>query len=154
MTLAATLATALAGGTSRGAKGPLIAAMLALLTLGAPAFAMGQRPQQTPAEQAAEHGEALWSRDPDRCCALRKVEPNDRALAGAKLWIAALRRDESSSRRDTPLLSAVTLPSGWFHVRGSNTEPIIRVVAEGPSDAEARAVVKDVFGRVATIVNG
>jgi len=70
------------------------------------------RPQQTPAEQAAVHGEALWTRDPDRCCALRKVEPNDRALAGAKLWIAALRRDESASRQDTPLLSAVTLPSG------------------------------------------
>jgi len=47
----------------------------------------------------------------------------------------------------------VTLPSGWFHVRGSNTEPIIRVVAEGPSEAEARAVVNDVFGRVAKIVN-
>jgi phosphomannomutase len=47
----------------------------------------------------------------------------------------------------------VTLPTGWFHVRGSNTEPIVRVVAEGPSEAEARGVVKDVFGRVATIVN-
>ncbi|MCK7504005.1 MAG: hypothetical protein MZV70_07830 [Desulfobacterales bacterium] len=44
----------------------------------------------------------------------------------------------------------VTLPTGWFHVRGSNTEPIVRVVAEGPSEAEARGVVKDVFGRVAT----
>jgi phosphomannomutase len=48
----------------------------------------------------------------------------------------------------------VTLPNGWFHVRGSNTEPIVRVVAEGPSDAEARAIVDDVFGRVETIVRG
>jgi phosphomannomutase len=47
----------------------------------------------------------------------------------------------------------VTLPTGWFHVRGSNTEPIVRVVAEGPSEAEARAVVQDVFGRVAKVVN-
>jgi len=47
----------------------------------------------------------------------------------------------------------VTLPNGWFHVRGSNTEPIVRVVAEGPSEAEARGVVKDVFGRVATTVD-
>lgn len=70
------------------------------------------RPAQTPEQQAAAQGAALWARDPDRCCALRKVEPNDRALAGAKLWIAALRRDESSSRQDTPMLSAVTLPSG------------------------------------------
>ncbi|HMJ23235.1 MAG TPA: phosphoadenosine phosphosulfate reductase family protein, partial [Terriglobales bacterium] len=29
----------------------------------------------TPEEQEREHGGALWSRDPDRCCALRKVEP-------------------------------------------------------------------------------
>jgi phosphomannomutase len=48
----------------------------------------------------------------------------------------------------------VMLPNGWFHVRGSNTEPIVRVVAEGPSEAEARAVVKDVFDRVASVVNG
>ena len=43
----------------------------------------------------------------------------------------------------------VTLPTGWFLVRGSNTEPIVRVVAEGASEAEARGVVKDVFDRVA-----
>jgi phosphomannomutase len=48
----------------------------------------------------------------------------------------------------------VMLPNGWFHVRGSNTEPIVRVVAEGPSEADARAVVKDVFDRVAIVVNG
>jgi phosphomannomutase len=47
----------------------------------------------------------------------------------------------------------VMLPNGWFHVRGSNTEPILRVVAEGPSRAEAQDVVKDVFGRVEKIVN-
>jgi phosphomannomutase len=48
----------------------------------------------------------------------------------------------------------VILPNGWFHVRGSNTEPIVRVVAEGPSDAEARGVVQDVFARVAKVVSG
>ena len=29
----------------------------------------------TPEEQEREHGPALWSRNPDQCCALRKVEP-------------------------------------------------------------------------------
>jgi phosphomannomutase len=48
----------------------------------------------------------------------------------------------------------VTLPTGWFHVRGSNTEPIVRVVAEGPSEEEARAVVNDVFARVSATVRG
>jgi len=48
----------------------------------------------------------------------------------------------------------VMLPNGWFHVRGSNTEPIVRVVAEAPTEAEARHVVQDVFGRVARVVTG
>jgi len=48
----------------------------------------------------------------------------------------------------------VMLPNGWFHVRGSNTEPIVRVVAEAPTEAEARQVVQDVFGRVAQVVGG
>ncbi len=36
----------------------------------------------TPPQQAQKHGDALWARDPDACCAIRKVEPNERALAG------------------------------------------------------------------------
>jgi phosphomannomutase len=31
----------------------------------------------------------------------------------------------------------VILPEGWFIVRGSNTEPVVRVVAEAPSEAAA-----------------
>jgi phosphomannomutase len=46
----------------------------------------------------------------------------------------------------------VMLPDGWFHVRGSNTEPIVRVVAEAPTEADARRVVDDVFERVARVV--
>jgi phosphomannomutase len=38
----------------------------------------------------------------------------------------------------------VTLPSGWFLVRGSNTEPIMRVVAEAESEADARAIMANV----------
>src|SRR5438552_7814199 len=45
-------------------------------------------------EQAQQHGERLWARDPDRCCYLRKVEPNVRALAGKKAWISGIRRDQ------------------------------------------------------------
>jgi len=46
----------------------------------------------------------------------------------------------------------VLVEGGWFHVRGSNTEPIVRVVAEGPSKAAVRRIVDDVFGRVARVV--
>lgn len=69
-------------------------------------------PVLTPQQQAAEYGEALWSSDPDKCCALRKVEPNQRALAEIDLWVTALRRDESPSRAAQPVLQRTKLASG------------------------------------------
>jgi len=42
----------------------------------------------------------------------------------------------------------VSLPEGWFLVRGSNTEPIIRVIAEAEREADARALIDRVFSRV------
>lgn len=58
----------------------------------------------TPREQAQKYGEALWTRDPDACCAIRKVEPNRRALAGKRAWISGIRRDQSKTRADTPIV--------------------------------------------------
>lgn len=57
----------------------------------------------TPEAQAAEHGEALWTRDPDACCELRKVEPMRRALRGYRAWMTALRRDQSDTRAATEI---------------------------------------------------
>jgi phosphoadenosine phosphosulfate reductase len=56
------------------------------------------RPAQTVAEQAQAHGERLWEREPDRCCALRKVEPLRRALEGASAWVTAIRREQTPDR--------------------------------------------------------
>jgi phosphomannomutase len=42
----------------------------------------------------------------------------------------------------------VNLPNGWLLVRGSNTEPIIRVIAEAATDAEAQEIVAGVFQKV------
>lgn len=56
----------------------------------------------TVAEQEAQHGPALWERDPDLCCDIRKVEPNRRALAGKRAWFSGLRRDQSEERASTP----------------------------------------------------
>ena len=56
-------------------------------------------------EQAKQFGSALWMRDPDACCEIRKVEPNRRALEGKDCWISGLRRDQSEGRADTPILS-------------------------------------------------
>jgi phosphoadenosine phosphosulfate reductase len=47
----------------------------------------------------------LWARDPDACCAMRKVEPLERALASVDAWITGLRRDQSAARAGTPKLS-------------------------------------------------
>ena len=52
----------------------------------------------TPEEQERRHGAALWSRDPDKCCALRKVEPLRTKLTELRAWITAIRRDQTSSR--------------------------------------------------------
>lgn len=56
-------------------------------------------------EQAEKYGSALWMRDPDLCCELRKVEPNTRALQGKTAWVSGLRRDQSEGRADTPIVS-------------------------------------------------
>jgi phosphoadenosine phosphosulfate reductase len=62
------------------------------------------RAAQTMAEQDREHGPRLYERDPDRCCSLRKVEPLERALEPYDAWAAGLRRDESPTRADTPVV--------------------------------------------------
>ncbi len=56
-------------------------------------------------EQDVRYGPELWARDPDTCCALRKVEPLERALTAYDAWAAGLRRDESPGRAGTPVVS-------------------------------------------------
>jgi phosphoadenosine phosphosulfate reductase len=38
------------------------------------------------------------------CCYVRKVEPLNRALAGAKVWITGLRAEQSDNRKDMPMI--------------------------------------------------
>lgn len=59
------------------------------------------RPLQTIGQQDGAHGPRLFERDPDACCALRKVEPLERALAGYDAWAAGVRRGETPSRANT-----------------------------------------------------
>ncbi len=60
--------------------------------------------QLTPEQQAAQYGEALWTRDPDRCCELRKVEPLGRILSGYSAWITGIRRDQAPTRAHAGLI--------------------------------------------------
>jgi phosphoadenosine phosphosulfate reductase len=77
-------------------------------------------PEQTVAEQDATHGTDLWRTDPDACCALRKVEPLRRGLAGYDAWATGLRRDEAHSRVIAPVV-------GWDEAKQKvKVSPIAR----------------------------
>jgi phosphoadenosine phosphosulfate reductase len=59
-------------------------------------------PELDAAAQARVYGEALWTRNPDRCCELRKVEPLREKLKTFDAWVTAVRRDQTPSRAETP----------------------------------------------------
>lgn len=63
------------------------------------------RPELTVAEQDARFGARLHDRDPAACCAMRKVEPLRRALAGYDAWLTGVRREESLTRAEAPLVT-------------------------------------------------
>ncbi len=69
------------------------------------------QPERTVAEQNTELGMSLYARDPDLCCALRKVQPLNRALAPYDAWASGLRRDEAPSRRLTRVVD-------WDRIKG------------------------------------
>jgi phosphoadenosine phosphosulfate reductase len=47
----------------------------------------------------------LWKSDPVTCCSSAKVAQLEQALVGKQAWMSGLRRDESLSRRDAPIVS-------------------------------------------------
>jgi phosphoadenosine phosphosulfate reductase len=55
-------------------------------------------PLISPEEQEHAHGPALWQRNPDQCCNLRKVEPLRRKLGELQAWITSIRRDQTATR--------------------------------------------------------
>jgi len=66
---------------------------------------------QTVAQQEAKFG-ILNQTAPDRCCAMRKVEPLFRALRGYSVWLTGLRRQQSKSRANLQTEERFVLPSG------------------------------------------
>lgn len=64
-----------------------------------------KKPALTLDQQAAEHGSALWKREPNQCCNIRKVIPLQEALAPKDAWISGLRREQSPTRADTEFLN-------------------------------------------------
>ena len=58
----------------------------------------------TPEEQASQYGEALWEKQPDQCCHLRKIEPLGRVLKNYSAWITGIRRDQSPTRANAGII--------------------------------------------------
>jgi phosphoadenosine phosphosulfate reductase len=61
-------------------------------------------PEQTVDEQGAEYGEALWERQPNLCCTMRKVMPLQKKLSGLDAWVTGVRREQSSGRAGAQVL--------------------------------------------------
>jgi phosphoadenosine phosphosulfate reductase len=63
------------------------------------------RPRLTVGQQDGQYGPRLFNKSPDDCCFLRKVEPLERALGDYDAWATGLRRDESPTRANTPVIA-------------------------------------------------
>ncbi|MFZ7944459.1 MULTISPECIES: phosphoadenylyl-sulfate reductase [Bacillaceae] len=64
-----------------------------------------KQPKLSLDEQAAQHGSALWKRDPNQCCQIRKVIPLRETLTAKQAWISGLRREQSPTRANTQFLN-------------------------------------------------
>ena len=72
------------------------------------------------------------------------VCPSDKLAKVLRL----LRQEYAGYRTDTRDGIKVRFANGWFLVRGSNTEPVIRVVAEASTESEVNAIVATVREKV------
>ena len=78
----------------------------------------------------------------------KMVCPSDKISAVLKM----IRNEYSAYPMDLRDGVKVSLPAGWFLVRGSNTEPIVRVIAEAETEAEAKEIFTKVYSRVQEMV--
>src|SRR5882724_8853120 len=67
--------------------------------------------RQSVAEQESQFG-ILNQTAPDRCCAMRKVEPLFRGLDDYSVWFTALRREQSPTRANLQSVDHFRLPTG------------------------------------------
>lgn len=64
-----------------------------------------KKPSLTLEEQAEKFGPALWEREPNQCCNIRKLVPLNETLSGAKAWISGLRREQSPTRANVEFVN-------------------------------------------------
>ncbi|MGJ3240846.1 MAG: phosphoadenylyl-sulfate reductase [Anaerolineae bacterium] len=63
------------------------------------------RPAYSLSEQVHRHGAELWTQDADLCCEIRKVQPLQQALSAYDAWVTGIRRDQSTTREQVPVLA-------------------------------------------------
>jgi phosphoadenosine phosphosulfate reductase len=89
-------------------------------------------PTMSVAQQDIAFGRDLFARDPDRCCAMRKVAPLTSAMLDYDAWVTGVRRDESPSRANTKVVD-------WDPNRGKvKISPIARW-----NDADVEAYIAE-----------
>lgn len=74
--------------------------------------------------------------------------PSDKIGAALKMILS----DYAGEQMDLRDGVKVIFDDGWLHVRGSNTEPIIRIVAEARSEARAKQILDSVFEKVEALL--
>ena len=62
------------------------------------------KPSLTPEAQENIYGPALWTRDPDLCCRMRKLDPLKEALDERRAWVTAIRRDQTADRANAKVV--------------------------------------------------
>jgi phosphomannomutase len=77
----------------------------------------------------------------------------DRPDAPLDAVYEALRTAFADARADTQDGLRLDWSDRWVHLRPSGTEPIVRVIAEAPTDAEARALIAQTRGPLDALVS-
>jgi phosphomannomutase len=73
---------------------------------------------------------------------LKKKFPATRQQAAQ--WVEQARREFAGARMDLQDGVRIDQPEGWLHVRPSNTEPLVRVIAEAVDQAAAEQLLRRV----------
>jgi phosphomannomutase len=92
----------------------------------------------------------LMSELPRSYMVKEKIECRSDRIQRVSKAVRAAFADKQQDLRDGV---KVMTDSGWFLVRGSNTEPIIRLVAESQDEAEARRLVEELRVIVGECIN-
>jgi len=91
------------------------------------------------------------------CSALRAIYPDYHILkrkiqVTSEINVDRLLEEVSSDYKEFPvnLIDGVRIDfsNGWVHLRKSNTEPIIRIIAEGKTSGDARELSDELMTRI------